>query len=159
MANHGTAFKTRWQVLRERILAIKAIWTQDEAEYHGAYVDFDKLRADPKPVQKPHPPVHMGGDGATTFDRVIEFCDGWMPIGGRREGPSLAEKITQLRRRLEAAGRDPHSVEISSFDARPERETINRLAAAGVDRVILRLPTEGRAVVEPLLDQYARLIG
>jgi probable F420-dependent oxidoreductase len=158
MANHGTAFKSRWRVLRERILAMKAIWTEDEPEYHGGFVDFDKIWAYPKPVQKPHPPIHMGGDGATTFDRIVEYCDGWMPIGGRREGPTLAEKITQLRRRLEAAGRDPDALEVSSFDARPEPETIERLAHAGVDRVILHLPPAGRGEVLPLLDRLARLI-
>jgi probable F420-dependent oxidoreductase len=158
MENHGTDFKTRWRLLRERILAMKAIWTQDEAEFHGEFVNFDKIRADPKPVRKPHPPVHMGGDGATTFDRVVEFCDGWMPIGGRREGPTLEEKITGLRRRFEAAGRDPDALEISSFDARPERETVDRLEAAGVDRVIFKLPTQGHEVVLPLLDQMAKLV-
>jgi probable F420-dependent oxidoreductase len=158
MANHGTEFKTRWQVLRERILAMKQIWTQDEAEFHGKFVNFDKIWANPKPVQEPHPPIHMGGDGATTFDRIVEFCDGWMPIGGRREGPTLKEKIASLRSRLEAAGRDPDALEISSFDARPERDTVDRLAAAGVSRVIFHLPPAGRDEVLPVLDKLATLV-
>jgi probable F420-dependent oxidoreductase len=158
MENHGTSFKTRWRLLRERVLAMKTIWTEDEAEFHGDYVDFDKIRANPKPVQNPHPPIFMGGDGPSTFDRVVEFCDGWMPIGGRREGPTLAEKITALRRRFEAAGRDPDALQISSFGASPERDVVDRLAAAGVDRVIFGLPTAGREVVEPMLDQMASLI-
>ena len=158
MENHGTDFKTRWHLLREQILAMKAIWTEDESEFHGRYVNFDPIRAYPKPVQKPHPPIHMGGDGATTFDRVVEYADGWMPIGGRREGQTLAEKIVSLRRRFEAAGRDPDSLQISSFDARPDREVIDRLDAAGVQRVIFGLPVAGRDVVMPLIDQMAKLI-
>src|SRR5436305_1302593 len=75
MANHGTDFKKRWRVLRERVLAMKEIWTKEEAEFHGEFVNFDKIWCSPKPVQKPHPPIFMGGDGETTFDRVAEFCD------------------------------------------------------------------------------------
>ena len=90
MEDHGTNFKRRWRILRENILAMKAIWTEDEPEFHGRYVNFDKMWAWPKPAQRPHPPILMGGDGPTTFDRVLEYCDGWMPISGRAaEGPSL----------------------------------------------------------------------
>ena len=81
MANHGSRFRSRWRLLRERILAMKEIWSQEEPEYHGEFVNFDKMWAYPKPVQRPHPPILMGGDGVTTFDRVVEYCDGWMPIG------------------------------------------------------------------------------
>jgi len=158
MENHGTNFKTRWRLLRERILAMKATWTRDEAEFHGEFVNFEKIRANPKPVQKPHPPIFMGGDGRTTFDRVVEFCDGWMPIGGRREGPTFAEKITALRRRFEAAGRDPDALQVTSFDASPERDVVERLEAAGVGRVIFGIPAAGRDVVEPMLDRMAALI-
>ena len=90
MEHHGTAFKTRWRVLRERILAMKEIWTKEEAEFHGQFVNFDRIWSHPKPVQKPHPPVVMGGDGPGTFDRVVEFGDGWMPICGRGATPSSA---------------------------------------------------------------------
>src|SRR5215468_5702378 len=83
MENHGTAFKTRWSLLGERVLAMKEIWTKEEAEYHGRFVNFDPIWSYPKPVQKPHPPVLMGGYGPTTFDRVIRFCDGWLPLGYR----------------------------------------------------------------------------
>ncbi|HEV2666355.1 MAG TPA: LLM class F420-dependent oxidoreductase, partial [Blastocatellia bacterium] len=103
MGNHGTDYKRRWRVLRERTLAIKKIWTEDEAEFHGEFVDFDPIWSFPKPLQKPHPPILMGGDGPTTFDRVIEFCDGWMPIGLRLV--NVEEKIAALRRRAEEADR------------------------------------------------------
>ena len=106
MEDHGTNFKRRWRILRENILAMKAIWTEDEPEFHGRYVNFDKMWAWPKPAQRPHPPILMGGDGPTTFDRVLEYCDGWMPISGRAaEGPGLPEKIQLLKRRAEDIGR------------------------------------------------------
>src|SRR5438445_5768119 len=107
MENHGTNFKTRWRVLRERILAMKEIWTKEEAEFHGQFVRFDKIWADPKPIQKPHPPIIVGGDGATTFDRVVEFGDSWMPIMRPNRNP--VERIPELRERLRKAGRDPKS--------------------------------------------------
>src|SRR5215475_4427522 len=83
MEHHGTNPKTRWRLLRERVLAMKELWTKDEAEFHGEFVHFERSWSYPKPVQKPHPPILMGGDGARTFDRVIEFCDGWLPLGRR----------------------------------------------------------------------------
>ncbi len=159
MANHGTQYRRRWRVMRENILAMKEIWTQDEAEFHGRYVSFDKIWSYPKPVQKPHPPIIMGGDGPTTFDRVVEYCDGWMPISGRQtEGPSLGEKIATLKRRVEDAGRDPDSITISSFNTRPSAETVQRMESDGVDRVVFSLPSAERDVVVPLIDEWAKFI-
>ncbi len=158
MENHGTSFKRRWRLLRERILAMKEIWTKEEAEFHGKMVDFDPIWAHPKPAQQPHPPIIMGGDAPTTFDRVIEFCDGWMPILGRRDdGPSLSEKIAELRRRAEEAGRDPKSISVSIFGARPDREALDKLAEAGVDRAVFMLPSAEREALLPLLDRYTEL--
>ena len=157
MENHGTEFKQRWRVLRERTLAMKAIWTSDEPEFHGEFVRFDKLWSYPKPVQRPHPPIVMGGDGPTTFDRVIEFGDGWMPIS--RKGSEPWAKIPELRRRAERAGRDPKSISVGIFFAKPEKATLDRLRASGVDRAIFGLPSAGRETVLPMLDAYAELIG
>ena len=160
MENHGTNYRRRWRLLRERVLAMKAIWTEDEAEFHGEFVNFDKLWAYPKPVQKPHPPIFMGGDGPTTFNRVVDFCDGWMPIAGRpgQEG-SLAEKIALLRRQAEEAGRDPASLPISLYwMGRPREDTIERVEEAGVDRIIFGLPSAQRDEVMPRIDQCAELI-
>ena len=138
---------------------MKEIWTQEEPKYHGEFVNFDKMWAYPKHVQRPHPPILMGGDGATTFDRVVEYCDGWMPIGGRpSEGPSLQEKIVLLRRQAEEAGRDPASINITTFMARPEPGAIARLEAAGVDRAIFALPSAERDTVVPIIDECAKLI-
>ena len=159
MGNHGTNFRRRWRVMRERILAMKEIWTKDEPEFHGEFVNFDKMWAFPKPVQKPHPPIIMGGDGPTTFDRVVEYCDGWMPLGGRRsQGPSLGEKIAILRRQAEEAGRDPASISVSIFGTRPDEDTVTRMAEAGVDRVVFGLPSANRDTVVPLIDEYAKLM-
>ena len=158
MEDHGTNFRRRWRILRENILAMKEIWTQEEAEFHGNHVDFDKMWAYPKPVQRPHPPILMGGDGPTTFYRVVEYCDGWMPIGGRGGGASLGEKIVLLKKQAEEAGRDPNSLNITSFGVRPDPELIGRLRDAGVDRVIFSLPSEERDKVTPIIDECARLI-
>jgi probable F420-dependent oxidoreductase len=156
--NHGTRFSRRFSILRERILAMRELWTQEEAEFHGRYVDFDKVLSYPKPVQKPHPPIIMGGDAPTTFDRVIEFCDGWMPIGRGVAPPGLREKIADLRRRAEAAGRDPRSISVTLYQSPADRQVIDDLERAGVDRVVFRLPSAEPAEVLPAMDEYAKLI-
>jgi probable F420-dependent oxidoreductase len=157
MAHHGTAFKTRWRLLRERVLAMKEIWTKREAEFHGEFVSFDKIWADLKPLQKPHPPIIIGGDGATTFDRVVEFGDGWMPIL-RPNHRNPVERIPELRERLTRAGRDPKSAPVSLFFAPPNRPALDALAAAGVERAIFGLPSEPRDAVLPRLDAYAAVM-
>src|SRR3989454_12065429 len=156
MENHGTIFKKRWRVLRERVLAMKEIWTKEEAEFHGEFVNFDRIWSHPKPVQKPHPPILMGGDGPTTFDRVVEFADGWMPPA--RSGRNPAEKIGLLTQRAEKAGRDPKSISVTIFFAKPEKATLEGLRAAGVERAIFGVPSEGRDSVLPLLDSYTRVM-
>src|SRR5881227_2585695 len=118
MENHGTPFKARWKILRERVLAMKTIWTQKEPEFHGEFVRFDKIWADPKPVQQPHPPIIMGGDGPTTFDRVAEYGDGWMPILRPHTNP--VARIPELHARLKEAGRDPSSAPVGIFFAPPD---------------------------------------
>ena len=153
MADHGTEFKSRWRLLRERVLAMKKIWTEREAEFHGDFVSFDRIWADPKPVQKPHPPIIIGGDGATTFDRVVEFGDGWMPILRGQGNP--VDRIPELRERLKKAGRDPGSAPVSIFFAPPKRPALDALEAAGVERAIFGLPSEGRDAILPRLDAYA----
>ena len=156
MENHGTDFKKRWRILRERVLAMKEIWTKDEAEYHGEFVNFDPIWSFPKPVQKPHPPILMGGYGPTTFDRVTEFCDGWMPIALRQD--KLIEKFASLKQKAAEAGRDPNSISMTIFAARPERAALDELEQAGAERAVFMLPPESREKVLPLLDQYAKLM-
>ena len=159
MADHGTKFGRRWRILRENILAMKEIWTKDEAEFHGEFVNFDKMWCYPKPVQKPHPPIFMGGDGPRTFDRVVEFCDGWMPIGGRSDsGTSLSEKIAMLRRQADEAGRDGAAIPITIFGVRPDPDVISRMEQDGVSRVLLTLPPSASDTAVPVLDQLAELM-
>jgi len=155
MENHGTNYKTRWRLLREEILAMKEIWTKEEAEFHGQMVNFDKIWSYPKPVQKPYPPIIMGGSGATTFDRVIEYCNGWMPVGLPLS--ALAGKIAELKSKSETAGRDPKTISISIFNAKPEKGAIDHMRELGVERVVFMLPAADRGKVLPILDQYASL--
>jgi probable F420-dependent oxidoreductase len=154
MAHHGTDFASRWKILRERIAAMKEIWTTDEAEYHGKFVNFDKLWAYPKPVQKPHPPILMGGSGPHARQRAVDFDGHWMPIVGR---DSIEEGLADLRQRAEKAGRDPATVTVSLFGARPDEAKLSAWRDVGVHRALFNLPSAGRDEVLPLLDKYAAL--
>jgi len=152
MEDHGTPFSDRWKILRERIAAMKAIWTQEEAQYHGKYVNFDKLWSYPKPVQKPYPPILMGGSGPHARQRAAEFDGHWMPIIGR---DPLDEAIADLRQRAEKAGRDPATVTVSLFGVRPDEGKLAGWRDMGVTRVVFFVPSALGATVLPLLDQYA----
>jgi probable F420-dependent oxidoreductase len=156
MGNHGTSFKTRWQLLRERVEAMKAIWQQERAEYHGKLVDFDAIWSFPKPVQKPHPPVLLGGHGPKALERVVRYCDGWLPISLR--AGDLKKEIGELREAAKRAGRDPKSISISVFWAPPDRAQIDAYEEMGVERSILALPPAPRDKVLPILDGHAKLV-
>ena len=158
MRDHGTDPKTRFALLRDRILAMKAIWTQDEPEYHGRFVDFDRILSYPKPVQKPHPPILLGSHGPRAIDRVIEYCDGWFPIVGRVPG-ELEASVANLRQRAEAAGRDPRTLSVSTFMSPTEPSFVERAHAMELDRVIYALPSAPRDQVLPILDRYVSLAG
>jgi probable F420-dependent oxidoreductase len=149
--NHGTPFERRFGVLRERAEAMKAIWTQDEASYHGRYVSFDRIMSWPKPVQSPHPPLWIGGTGEKVLDRVLRYGDGWFP--NQRDG--LAERIAELRRRAAQDGRD--HVPVTYFGAPSEPEVLRELEDAGVDRVLFMLPSAAPDEVERALDDAAAL--
>jgi probable F420-dependent oxidoreductase len=153
MANHGTDFKRRWQLLRERVEAMKVIWREDQAAYHGELVDFDPIWSWPKPLQKPHPPIYLGGHGPKALQRVVRYCDGWMPIPIR--AGALVESITDLRQRASAAGRDPASIAISLYGVPADPEVLRTYAGAGAQRSIFSLPSAGREQLLPLLDRYA----
>jgi alkanesulfonate monooxygenase SsuD/methylene tetrahydromethanopterin reductase-like flavin-dependent oxidoreductase (luciferase family) len=131
---------------------MKAIWTMEEAEYHGEHVQFDRLWSYPKPVQKPHPSILMGGAGPHARQRAIDFGGGWMPIAGR---DASDEDIGDLRARAEKAGRDPATVGVTLFGARPDEAKLAGWRALGVERVLFPLPPAGRDAVLPLLDRYA----
>ncbi len=151
MRNHGTDPRTRMRLLRERVLAVKELWTKDEAEFHGEFVYFDPVYLYPKPVQDPHPPVMIGGAGPTTFDRVVEYGDGWMPIYGRGTD-ELAGQIAELRER---AGR---RVRVTMFSVPAKAEVVSELEAAGVDEVLFGLKTVPEDETHRILDRFAGLL-
>jgi len=137
MANHGTRFDRRFRLLRERLEAMKAIWTQEKAEYHGEFVDFDPVFAWPKPVQKPYPPVHVGGAFPAAARRAIRYGDGWVPI----LGPEVMDRqISAFREMAREAGRDPSSLEVSLYGFRVDAEHLQRARDAGADRVVFFAP-------------------
>ncbi len=154
MENHGTDFKSRFRLLRERVLAMKEIWTKEEAEFHGEFVDFDPIWSYPKPVQKPHPPVLLGGESGYTLQRVVDFCEGWFPRGRADVLSGLAD----LKARAAKAGRDMKTISVSVFGAKPDPATLESYAAAGITRAIFGLPSADQETVLPLLDKYAKLI-
>jgi probable F420-dependent oxidoreductase len=153
MENHGTKPSLRWKILRERILAMKRIWAEDEAEYHGEFVDFDPIWSWPKPVQQPHPPIIVGGNGPRTLDRVIEYGDEWMPIGGR--GQDLAERIEQLQGMAAEANRGP--IPITIFGVRPDPAVVEHYQSIGVTRCVFPLPSAPAETVLPLLQRSAEV--
>ena len=151
MANHGTDASRRFGIMRERIEAMKAIWTQDEASYSGRYVNFERIWCWPKPVQQPHPPVLVGGNGPKVLDRVVAFGDEWMP--NRIHNEDLPARIAELQRKAEAAGREPIPVTVAGIMRDPER--IEELERAGVHRGFFWLPPNGPDEVEAAFDKYA----
>ena len=154
MEDHGTDPKRRFKVMRERIEAMKEIWTKDEAEYHGEFVNFDPLWSWPKPVQKPHPPVYVGGNGEHTLRRVIQYGDAWMPIPGR--GANIGERMKELQAMAADAGRGPIPVTVYGTMARDE--VVGHYDEIGVDRCIFWLPSAPADEVLPALDRYVSLM-
>jgi probable F420-dependent oxidoreductase len=155
MEDHGTDFRTRWKVLRERVLAMKRIWTEDEPSFEGEFVRFGPMWSWPKPVQKPHPPILLGGHGPRALRRVVDYCDGWMPISVR--GGDIPAGIEELRRLAREKGRDPRTISVSVYGAPMERDALARFHDAGVERAIFALPSAEADTVMPLLDRGAEL--
>ncbi len=157
MRNHGLDFKLRREILREKMLLIKELWTKEEASFNGKHVKFEKSWAWPKPTQKPHPPILMGGAaGPKTAEHVAEFCDGWMPIGGLYDFDNGLKQIHDACRKR---GRDPKSVSLGVFFAAPpEGDAMKGLAEKGVTRVILPLPPAPASTVLPILDKFTKFI-
>jgi len=154
MADHGVAYRTRFQLLKEKIRAIKEIWTTGESEFHGRYVNFDKMRAFPKPHQLPHPPIIMGGAGEKAIECAAEVCDGWAPW--LMEWTRAKEAIAELKRQAASNGRDPSSLEISLFEKSiPDKKTIAEMETAGVKRIILTVHGQNREEALPTLDVLA----
>jgi probable F420-dependent oxidoreductase len=156
MRNHGTRYEARWKILRERIEAMKQIWTQAEASYAGETVSFERIIAEPKPVQKPHPPIHVGGAFPGGLRRALRYGDGWLPLVGRGDD-DVARHMTAVRRAAEEAGRDPASLEVSLYACPADAELVKRCAEAGISRMVFRAPSEARDGVLRFLDRLAEL--
>jgi probable F420-dependent oxidoreductase len=148
MANHGTDPRRRFGLMRERVEAMKAIWSEDEASYHGRFVDFDRILAWPKPLQRPHPPILIGGNGPKVLDRVLAYGDAWYP-NAIPDLDGLLARVAELRERAAQLGR-PVSVSLNMTP--PDADYLARCAAAGIERVVFRLPQAGRAEIERYLD-------
>jgi alkanesulfonate monooxygenase SsuD/methylene tetrahydromethanopterin reductase-like flavin-dependent oxidoreductase (luciferase family) len=156
MAHHGTAYNKRFARMGEQINAMKALWTEDEAEYHGEHVDFSPSWAYPKPAQTPHPPILLGGETDYTLQRVVDYCDGWLPRA--RHGFDAAENMKRLKTFADNAGRDMASLSVSVFGAPADQDTLAGFEEAGVHRVLLPLPSATRDEILPVLDGYTALV-
>jgi len=154
--HHGVEWSQRFQKLEEQITAIKVIWANEEASFHGEHVRFDPIWSWPKPIQRPRPPIVLGGETDHTLRRVIKHCDGWLPRA--RDPEIIVRGIARLNELAEEAGRDPESISVNVFAPRPDAELIDRFKGMGVARIILWLPPEDRDAVSRRLDGYTRFL-
>ncbi|HEX7036524.1 MAG TPA: LLM class F420-dependent oxidoreductase [Pseudomonadales bacterium] len=153
MENHGADYANRWRIVREKVLAMKAIWSQDAAEYHGEFVDFDPIWSYPKPVQAGGPPIWIGANSKWVFDRVAEYADGWMPIGGPGSG-----NLERMRDALAARGRRFEDLDLALFAAPADYDALKGRIEQGFDELVFSLPDAGADQVLPRLDALAELI-
>jgi probable F420-dependent oxidoreductase len=149
MANHGTDPRTRMRLFRERVEAMKAIWTNDEASYDGEFVSFERIWSWPKPIQRPHPPVLVGGLGPTVLDRVLAFGDAWFP-NYMREG--LPERAAELRARADR----PIDLQVMGVPA--DAAALQAMLDAGASRVLRWIPSGAMSVVEPAFERWEAAI-
>tara|TARA_B100000470_G_scaffold197863_1_gene168111 strand:- start:26 stop:610 length:585 start_codon:yes stop_codon:yes gene_type:complete len=156
MQNHGTKFEDRFRVLVDRAKAMQKIWTEEEASYDGEFVQYDSIWSWPKPVQKPHPPLLLGGETKHTLRRVVDFADGWFPRGNKLPDPGAG--MEQLQYYADQSGRDMKSLSVTVFRAFSDEAYLEKCRSAGIARVLLPLPSEDSDTVLPLLDQYAKLL-
>ena len=153
--DHGVAMTRRRDVAREHILAMQRLWADEEASFDGEFVHLPPSWSRPKPVQRPWPPVLVGGAaGPTLFGHVAEYADGWIPIGGAGVRAALPE----LHRTAEAAGRDPATLRVVPFGTIPDPGKLDYYASLGIDEVVLRIPVGGPEVALPVLDEYSKLV-
>jgi probable F420-dependent oxidoreductase len=157
IANHGIDPPTRWAVMDERVQAMRAIWTQDEAQYHGRHVDFGPIWSWPKPQQRPHPPILVGGAGKGVIRRVLAYGDEWMPHAGIMPAERLAARIRELQDAARAAGRDG-DIPVTIQGADPDTRALNELRKVGVTRATLYAPFADADQVLRLLDDVAPLV-
>lgn len=154
LEDHGVAFKDRWKVTRESVLAWRVLWTEEEAEFQGEFVRFARSWSYPKPVTPGGPPVLLGAESKWAYDRVVEYCDGWMPINGRGD---LSTGIEQLKAACDRAGRDFGELDLSVFGVGPDEARARELMALGFQRLVFGLPPAPAEKVLPIMDRYAEL--
>jgi probable F420-dependent oxidoreductase len=156
METHGVDIHHRRAVVREKVLACKALWTQDEAEFHGQYVNIEPSWAWPKPLQSPHPPIVVGASPTDLhFRHIVEYADAWMPIEGRWP---IDEAWMKLQRLAQAADRDPASLRLGVFAAKPDAAHLARLRDIGASFVALMLPPLDRDAALAKMESYAPLV-
>ena len=157
MADHGVTYRTRFQLLREQLQAIREIWTTDESEFHGKFVNFDSMKAFPKPYQRPHPPIIMGGGGGKSIECAAAVCNGWAPW--LMEWTKAKESIVEIKRQAAANGRDPNTLEFSLFEKSiPDQKTLAEMETVGVKRIILTIFGQSREEALPALDRLAKVV-
>ncbi len=155
LADHGVAFGDRRAVCQERVEAMKTIWTRDEAAYSGEHVEFPPTFSWPKPVQKPHPPILLGGGGGPKlFEAIAAYGDGWMPIGGA----GVRRALPQLHASMESAGRDPAELTIIPFGVMADAGKLDYYAGIGFEEVVFRVPPAPADVVLPIMDRLATFV-
>jgi probable F420-dependent oxidoreductase len=158
MADHGTEFKSRFKVMQERVEAMRAIWTKSKPEYKGEFVNFAPMMTWPKPVQKPHPPVIVGGAFPYGTRRAIAYGDGWVPHAKRPAYGDLINVLPQAHALMREAGRDPATLPITVFGVAEDADLIKRYRDAGVARLVFNLPAANADEVLPMLDRCAKLM-
>ena len=157
MNNHGVAYETRFNQLGEHVAAMKSLWTEEESEFHGEFVDFDPVWRYPKPTQNPHPPLLLGGESYHTLRRVVEYCDGWIPRSTHGFDPQ--EGVGRLHRIAENMGRDPVTLSITVFRLPQQKEEVVRYQNAGIERGLLQFSSLKRDDILRSLDLFAPLLG
>ncbi len=155
MENHGARYETRFKQMREHILAMKALWTEDEASFHGEFVNFDPVWSWPKPAQRPHPPIILGGETDHTLRRVIDYCDGWFPRP--RGGFDVVQGVARLREMAKAKGRDPATLTTIVFGAPEDAKVLAGYEKAGIQSALLGIPDLSRDEILRHIDKLAPL--
>ena len=153
MENHGIDYDKRWKVTREKVLALRELWTCESAEFHGQYVNFDPVWSNPKPIQPGGPPIWLGATSRWSYDRIAEYCDGWLPVAGLSDG-----LMPEIKKAVESRNREMKDLTMALIGVPPDESFIEQKVAEGFEHLIFGLPAEGADVVLPILDQYAKLV-